>query len=151
MQVSVEATSSLERRMKVEVPEELINSQVTDRLKSIARTARMDGFRAGKVPFSVVKKRHEGQVMQEVIGEVIQNTFYEAIAKEELQPVGAPAIDPQPMTEGKGLTYEAVFEVYPEFTLASMDSIDIEKTVAEITEDDVSAFNLSLHSELDWI
>ncbi len=138
MQVSVESTSTLERRMKVEVPEELINVQVTERLKSIARTARMDGFRAGKVPFSVVKKRHEGKVTEEVIGEVIQSTFYEAISKEELQPVGAPAIKPQPMTEGSGFTYEAVFEVYPEFTLAAMDSMEIEKTVAEVTDNDIS-------------
>lgn len=138
MQVSVETTSALERRMKVEVPEERINNEVETRLKSIARTARMDGFRAGKVPFSVVKKRYQGQVLQEVIGEVIQNTFYEAISKEQLQPVGAPAIEPQPMSEGAGLTYEAVFEVYPELSLSPLDALEIEKSVAEISDDDVS-------------
>jgi len=138
MQVSVETTSALERRMKVEVPEERINNEVETRLKSIARTARMDGFRVGKVPFSVVKKRYQGQVLQEVIGEVIQNTFYEAIEKEQLQPVGAPAIEPQPMNEGNGFSYEAVFEVYPELSLAPMDALEIEKSVAEISTDDVN-------------
>ncbi len=137
MQVSVESTSALERRMTVEVPEDRINSEVENRLKSIARTARMDGFRPGKVPFSVVRKRYEGQVMQEVIGEVIQSTFYEAVSKENLQPVGAPSIEPKSVDEGKGLSYEAIFEVYPEFELAAMDGIEIEKPAVEITEADV--------------
>ncbi len=139
MQVSVETTSVLERRMTVEVSEDRINSEVNSRLNSIARTARLDGFRAGKVPFSIIKKRHHGQVLQEVVGEVIQSTFYEAIANEKLQPVGAPSIDPQPIGENGALSYTAVFEVYPELTLASMDEITINKPVAEITPADVDA------------
>lgn len=137
MQVSVETTSVLERRMKVEVPEDRISSEVDSRLKSIARTARVDGFRAGKVPFSVIKKRHHGQVLQEVIGEVIQSTFYEAIANEKLQPVGAPSIEPQPMNDGAGLSYVASFEVYPELALAPMDDVAIEKPIVEITSSDI--------------
>ncbi len=137
MQVSVETTSVLERRMKVEVPEERIQSEVDSRLKSIARTARIDGFRAGKVPMSVIRKRHHGQVLQEVIGEVIQSTFYEAIANEKLQPVGSPSIDPQPLSEDGGLLYIATFEVYPEVTLAAMESLTIEKPVVEIAPSDI--------------
>lgn len=139
MQVSVETTSVLERRMTVEVPEDRINPEVDSRLNSIARTARLDGFRAGKVPFSIIKKRHYSQVLQEVVGEVIQSTFYEAIANEKLQPVGTPAIDPQPMGESGTLSYTAVFEVYPELSLAAMDDVTINKPVAEITPADVDA------------
>lgn len=139
MQVSVETTSVLERRMTVEVPEDRINSEVDSRLNSIARTARLDGFRAGKVPFSIIKKRHHSQVLQEVVGEVIQSTFYEAIANEKLQPVGAPSIDPQPMGDSGALSYTAVFEVYPELTLAAMDDITINKPAAEIAPADVDA------------
>ncbi len=139
MQVSVETTSVLERRMTVEVSEDRINSEVDSRLNSIARTARLDGFRAGKVPFSIIKKRHHSQVLQEVVGEVIQSTFYEAIASEKLQPVGAPSIDPQPMGENGPLSYTAVFEVYPEVSLAAMDDITINKPIAEIAPADVDA------------
>ncbi len=139
MQVSVETTSVLERRMKVEVPEERIKSEVDSRLKSIARTARIDGFRAGKVPMSVIRKRHHGQVLQEVIGEVIQSTFYEAISNEKLQPVGSPSIDPQPLAEDGGLLYIATFEVYPDVTLAAMESLTIEKPVVEIAPSDIDA------------
>lgn len=137
MQVSVETTSALERRMKVELPEERVASEVENRLKSIARTARMDGFRAGKVPFSVVKKRYQGQVLQEVAGELIQSSFYDAVTQENLFPVGQPAIEPIPSDEGKGLVYQATFEVYPEITVAPLDAVEIEKPVVTISEEDV--------------
>ena len=137
MQVSVETTSTLERRMKVELPEERVASEVENRLKSIARTARMDGFRAGKVPFSVVKKRYQGQVLQEVAGELIQSSFYDAVTQENLFPVGSPSIEPVPSDEGNGLVYEATFEVYPEINVAALDTIEIDKPVVSIVESDV--------------
>jgi len=137
MQVSVESTSTLERRIKVEVPAERIQGEVDSRLKSLARTTKIDGFRPGKVPFSLVRKRYEQQVRQEVMGEVVQNSFYEAITQEKLQPAGMPAIDPQPLEEGKGLEYVATFEVYPTVQLAPLDGVEIEKPVVEISDSDV--------------
>jgi trigger factor len=137
MQVSVETTSALERRMKVEVPEEQIEKAVEERLRNLARTTRIKGFRPGKVPMSVVKQRYGGQVRQEVVGEVVQSTFYEAVTQEKLRPVGLPEIEPTSTDEGKNLEYTATFEVFPEIELAGLEGISIDKPAAEVTDADV--------------
>ena len=138
MQVSVETTSGLERRMTVEVPKDKIDQEVRSRLKSLASRAKLDGFRPGKVPMKVIEKRYGGQVQQEVLGEVMQSSFYEAISQEKLIPAGQPLIEPKEMTDdAKGLEFTATFEVYPEITLADMGQLNIEKPVVEISEQDI--------------
>lgn len=137
MQVSVESTGGLERRMTVEVPEDRIRDEVNNRLKRLAKTTKMDGFRPGKVPLSVVKGRYGDQVRQEVIGEVMQSTFYEAVNQENLQPAGLPNIEPTSIEEGNDLAYTATFEVFPEIEPPSMEGLEIEKPAAEVTEADV--------------
>ncbi len=138
MQVSVETTSGLERRMTVEVPKEKIDQEVRSRLKSLASRAKLDGFRPGKVPMKVIEKRYGGQVQQEVLGDVMQSSFYEAISQEKLIPAGQPHIEPKEMVDNaKGLEFTATFEVYPEITLADMSQLNIEKSVVEITEQDI--------------
>ncbi len=138
MQVSVEAGEGLERRMTVEVPAEQVDKEVEKRLKNIARTARMDGFRPGKVPMSIVRRRYGGEVRQEVFGELVQSTFYDAAAKEALKPAGLPRIEPlEEEDAGGAFRYTAVFEVMPEITLASLDDVVIKKPVAEVTDSDV--------------
>lgn len=137
MQVSVEATGGLERRMTVEVPEQRIQSEVDKRLQQLARTTRLKGFRPGKVPMKVVKSRYGKQVRDEVVGEVMQSTFYEAVTQEKLQPAGAPTIEPNNLEEGKDLSYTAVFEVMPEVEPASLDGVEIETVVAEVGDADV--------------
>lgn len=137
MQVSVETTSALERRMTVEVPEERIEKEVQERLRNLARTTRIKGFRPGKVPMSVVKQRYGGQVRQEVVGEVVQSTFYEAVTQENLRPVGLPQIEPKAMDQGENFEYTATFEVFPEIELASLEGVSIDKPTAEVTEADM--------------
>lgn len=137
MQVSVETTEGLERRLSVEVPAERIDSEVQQRLKKMAGSVRLDGFRPGKVPMKVVQNRFGEQVRHEVIGEVLQSSFYEAISQEKLRPAGRPEIEPTSMEPGKSLAYTAVFEVYPELTLAGMDQIKIERPVTGIEAADV--------------
>mgnify|MGYP002713080648 CR=1 FL=1 len=137
MQVSVETTSALERRMTVEVPEERVEKAVEERLRNLARTTRIKGFRPGKVPMSVVKQRFGGQVRQEVVGEVVQSTFYEAVTQEKLRPVGLPRIEPSSTGEGDNLEYTATFEVFPEIELAGLEGVSIDKATAEVTEADV--------------
>ncbi len=137
MQVSVETTGTLERRMTVAVPEERISSEVKERLKSMRQRVRIDGFRPGKAPLPVVQRRYGKQVRDEVIGEVMQSTLYEALAQEKLNPAGAPAIDPTNLEQKDGLQYTAVFEVYPEFELTPCSELKIEKPVTEITEQDI--------------
>lgn len=139
MQVSVETTSGLERRMTVEVPKEKIDKEVQARLKSLAGKARISGFRPGKVPMKVIQKRYGGQVQQEVIGEVVQSSFYEALTQEKLMPAGQPQIEPKQMADdATGLEFTAVFEIYPEVTLANASTINIERPVVDINDDDIN-------------
>ena len=138
MQVSVENTGPLERKLRVEVPEDRIASEVLNRLQSISRTTRIQGFRPGKVPFKVVEKRYGPKVRQEVIGEVVQSSFYEALAKEKLQPASRPTIDPMDAEQGKGLKYTATFEIYPEITLSPLENLNIEKPVCQVSNEDVN-------------
>lgn len=137
MQVSVETINSIERRITVGVPAENIESEVETRLKKAAQNARVDGFRPGKVPFKVIKQRYGAGVRQEVLGEVIQQSFYDAVTQEELNPAGMPQIEPKVMEEGKDLEYVATFEVYPEVTIGDLGEIEIEKQVADIEDSDV--------------
>ncbi|MDY6980685.1 MAG: trigger factor [Pseudomonadota bacterium] len=137
MQVSVEATGGLERRMTVNVDEERIASAVDDRLKNMTQTVKLKGFRKGKVPFKVVKQHYGKQVRDEVVGEVVQSTFYEAVSQEKLQPAGNPNFDDLKNEPGQGLAYTATFEIYPEVELAPMAEQTVEKPVAEIGEADV--------------
>ncbi len=137
MQVSVEATEGLERKLKVQVPAERIDSAVNERLQSLSKTVRLQGFRPGKVPLRVVRTRFGAQVRQEVLGEVIQSSFQEAVVQEQLRPAGMPQIEPVDMDAGKELSYTAVFEVYPDFELAAVDGMQIERPVAEVAESDI--------------
>ncbi len=136
MQVSVEATEGLGRRMTVSVPAERIEKEVAKRLKGMAPRVKMDGFRPGKVPMKVVEKRYGPQVRAEVTGEVITQTFYEAVEKESLKPAGLPQIESQNQDAEK-IEYTASFEVMPEITLAPMDKVKIERPVAEVKDGDV--------------
>lgn len=137
MQVSVEATGGLERRMTVNVDEDRIASAVDDRLKNMTHTVKLKGFRKGKVPFKVVKQHYGKQVRDEVVGEVVQSTFYEAVSQEKLQPAGNPNFDDLKNEPGQGLAYTATFEIYPEFELAPMAEQTVEKPVTEIGEADI--------------
>lgn len=137
MQVSVESTGNLERRMKVQVPEDRIVEVVEDRLKRMTKTVKMKGFRPGKVPFKVVKQRYAGQVREEVLGELIQSSFYEALGQEQLRPAGTPSIEPESAEPGRGLAFTATFEVYPEIELAPIEGQVIEKPVSSIADSDV--------------
>ncbi len=137
MEVTVEVTEGLERRMKVQVPAERIDTQVEDRLKELRGRARIDGFRPGKVPLAVVRSKFGDSVRQEVLGEVLQSSFYEAVTQEQLRPVGGPRIEPQVMESGKALEYTAVFEVYPEVQIGDVASISIKRPQAEVSDTDI--------------
>ena len=137
MQVSVETTSSIERRVTIGVPAEKIEQEVEQRLQQTARTVRLNGFRPGKVPPKVVKKRFGAQVRQEVIGEMMRNSYVEALGKENISPVGYPKFEPKQTEEGKDFEFVAVVEVYPEIEGVSVEGIELEKPTAEIKEKDI--------------
>ncbi|WP_425914714.1 trigger factor [Pseudomonas sp. GWSMS-1] len=137
MQVSVESTSALERRMTVGVSVERIETEVNKRLQQTARRAKVPGFRPGKVPMSVIRQRYEDAARQEALGDLIQSTFYEAVVEQKLNPAGSPAVEPKSFEKGKDLEYVATFEVFPEFTVAGFESIAIERLQADVTDADV--------------
>lgn len=137
MQVSLETTSGLERRLTVGVPAEQVENEVENRLKQAARNVSIKGFRKGKVPMSVVKQRFGAGIRQEVVGDVISRSFYAAVQKENVKPAGQPSIQPKQMAVGKDLEYIATFEVYPSVALSDLSAFEINNFKAEVTEADV--------------
>jgi len=139
MQVSVENLSPIERRLTVGVPAERIESEVESRLLKAAKTVRIDGFRPGKVPMKVVKQRYSAGIREEVVGEVMRQSFYEAVTQEKLNPVGSPNIEPKTLEAGKDFEYIATFEVLPEVVFADLGNIEVEKVSAKIEDADIEA------------
>ncbi len=137
MQVSVESTTALERKLTVVVDEQQIDDAVQKKLANLSRSVKLKGFRAGKVPMNVVKQRYGSQVRQEVLQDVIQSSFYQAITQEKLNPAGMPSFEPKQSTPGEGLEYTATFEVYPEISLADFSGVTIEKPAVDITDADI--------------
>lgn len=137
MQVSVETTSVLERRMTIGVPAERVENEVNARLQRAAQNVRLPGFRPGKVPMKIVRQRFGEGVRQEVLGEVLSQSFAEAVQQQNLKPAGRPSIEPKSLEAGKDLEYVAIFEVFPEVVLADYSAIEVVKPVAEVTEQDV--------------
>lgn len=138
MQVSVEKLEGLERRLTVQVPAAKINDEVQSRLQDLSRRVRLDGFRPGKVPFKVVKRMYGSQVRQEVMGELLQSSFQDALTQEQLRPAGMPKFEPKQMGEGESLEYSATFEVFPEFEPQGAEGIKVERPVAEIADADIN-------------
>lgn len=137
MQVSVETTNGLERKITVAIEEERISDVVDGRLQDMTKTVKVKGFRQGKVPLKIVKQQYEQQVRQEVVGDVLQSTLYEAIGQEKLNPAGQPKIDSLKSDPGQGMEYTALFEIYPEVKLGDLSKQTVEKPVAKIIESDV--------------
>jgi trigger factor len=137
MQVSIESSSGLERQLKIGVPADKIEQEVTARLQKATKTVSLKGFRKGKVPLHVVKQHYGKGVRQEVIGEVVNSSFYEAIQQEDLRPVGQPRIDDLNDVEGKDLEYMAIFEVYPEVALAALGKVKISRPSSDVGKTDV--------------
>lgn len=136
MQVTTEAVSGLERRLNVTVPAERINTQYEARLKKVAKTAKINGFRPGKVPLSRIRADYGPGIRQEVINDLIRDTVFEAIQNEKINAVGMPNIESAELTDS-GLNYKALVEVYPEVTVAGFDSLNIERSSTTINDADV--------------
>lgn len=138
MQVSVETTQGLERRMTVALPSDDIDSAIHERLQNLSKTTRMNGFRPGKVPYKVVKKRYEPQVRSEVLGSMINRSFYDAVRQENLRPAGQPNIEPaETEAEDIGFSFVATFEVYPEFEPVFNEGIKVGRPQVSIEDSDI--------------
>jgi len=142
MQVSVETTGTLARRVTVGVAKEDIAKEMETRFKSIASTAKLNGFRPGKIPMSVIKRKYDKQVRHEVLDEVVQSSFYEAVKQENLMPAGQPKIDfgtdnVSAIDLSKDFSYTADFEIYPDLSDMVAENFEIEKLVADVADADI--------------
>ena len=153
MQVSVETTQGLERRLTITVPSEAVDSEVDKRLKKVARNRRIDGFRPGKAPLSLIKKHFGTSVTAEVVvDELIQKNYVEAIIAEKIDAAGAPefALTGE-FGQGKDLTFTATIEVYPEVKVEGLDGLEIEKKQASVQDSDVDHMVETLRKQHgDW-
>ncbi|MFL0798489.1 MAG: trigger factor [Cellvibrionaceae bacterium] len=139
MQVSVETISNLERRLTIGVPSANIDNAVNARLKDAQKNIKMNGFRKGKVPLKIVKQQYGPGVRQEVLGDVINKSFYEALTQENLKPAGQPSIEPKQVEEGKDFEFIATFEVYPEVEVGDLSAVSVQKLEAEVTDADLDS------------
>lgn len=138
MQATLESLNGLERRLNVSLPLTEIDTEVSARLKKIARTAKLAGFRPGKVPLKIVEQQFGPQVRQEVLGDVVKKSFGDAVREQNLRVAGLPSIEPRSGGEGGGaFEYSATFEVYPEVTVTDVSSLQFKRPVHEIVEADV--------------
>lgn len=147
MQVSVETTQGLERRLTITVPAESVDTAVKSRLQQLAKTQRLNGFRPGKVPVSVIKKRFGSVVRQEVAGDVMQQHFYQAITQEKISPAGMPSFELLKDADGEDLEFSATFEIFPEPEVASLDKLKIEKPVVSIAAKDLNEMMKTLQKQ----
>lgn len=151
MQVSVETTEGLQRRLTITVPADAVDSAVKSRLQQLAKTQRINGFRPGKVPVSVIKKRYGTAVRQEVAGDVMQRNFYEAIMQEKITPAGMPTFEMKNDSDGEDLEFVAAFEVYPEVEVNGIADLKIEKPVVEIKDKDLDEMMVTLQKQhAEW-
>ena len=151
MQVSVEQLEGLEHRMTVQIPADAVEQKVQSRLQSLSRKARIDGFRPGKVPLKLIKKMYGAQVRQEVLGEVMEQSFQDAIKDQQLRPAGGPKVEPIKLDEGQDFEYAATFEIFPEFTPNTIAGEKITRPVVEITEADIDAMIENLRKQrTEW-
>jgi len=147
MQVSIESTGALERRMEVQVPAETVEKAVDARLQQLSRTVRLKGFRPGKVPVKVVRQQFGQQVRQEVLGDVVQSSFNEAVMQEKLAPASGPRIEPIGGEQGGDLKYRAVFEVLPQIELKGTEGMELTRQAAEVQTADVDAMIENLREQ----
>ena len=152
MQVSVEATTSIERRLTITVPAEQIDSAVDKKVQEAAKTVRLDGFRKGKVPTSVVKKRFGTGIRQDVISDVIQTSYFDALKENDINPAGMPEIESKEGADSGDFSYIAVIEIYPEIALAEMSALRVERQSCTITDTDVDTMIDSLRKQQsNWV
>ncbi len=145
MQVSVEKTSELSRRMTVSIPEEVISQKVDARLKSLSREVKVAGFRPGKVPQNVIKAKYAEKARSEVTGDMIQSSYYDALKQQDLNPAGMPHI--HPIESAEGFSYTAEFEVYPQISLAGLDQVEAIRPVAAVEDADFDTMVLKLREQ----
>lgn len=153
MQVTVEESGGLQRRLTVQVPGTEVRGKIDERLREIGKTARMKGFRPGRIPMNVLKQRFGAGVRSEVLSQTMQSSLYEAIQQESLKPAGNPVIENVPELDGDGdIEFTATIEVYPEFEDIDVSALELDAPEAEVTEDDIDDMLQTLREQrAEWV
>lgn len=136
MQVSIESNSDLKKTMTIVVPQEEVDTAINKRLDEVKRTARIDGFRPGKIPMSVIKSKFGKSIRAEALSELTQSFFYKAIMEEKINPASQPVITPNE-NDKEGFEFSASFEVYPDVKVAAIDKLELDKPMSEVVESDI--------------
>ena len=147
MQVSVETTQGLGRRLSITIKSEDITKAVNKELLNTAKKVRIDGFRKGKVPLKIVEQRYGASILQDALSDLMQRNFVDAIIQEKLNPAGAPVYTPKEYKDGEDYTFTVEFEVYPEIKIKDLDKIEVEKPIAEIVDADVDTMIETLRKQ----
>jgi trigger factor len=134
---SLETISQLERRLTMAVPVADIDKQVDERLKQLARTVRMAGFRPGKVPLKIVARQYGPQVRSEVVGDAVEKAFSAAVRDQNLRVAGYPRIERKDPPADDRLEFSATFEVYPEVQIGDISSVTVERPTLVVTDAEV--------------
>jgi trigger factor len=152
LQVSVETREGLERRIKVQIPADRIEDEVNSRLQRVGRTAKLKGFRPGKIPAKVIRQHYGGQIRQEVLQAIVESSYSEAITQEKLRPAAVPTIEPENAGAGDDFTYTATFEIYPDVKLAGLDGLKVERPQTEIEAADLDEMIETLRKQrVTWL
>lgn len=144
MDVSVENTSSLGRRIKVSVPEAEVKAKIRDKMSELSRQVKLKGFRPGKVPLNVVQKRFGPSVRQEVIQNLVQSSLTDVIKEKNLAVAGRPAIESLEDKDDQNLEFTATLEIYPEIALNPISELSVERRKATVSDEDVEKMKTKL-------
>ncbi len=152
MSFNIETTQGLERRVNITVPSEAVEQAVREELKRVAKNARIDGFRKGKVPAQMIEKRFGASVRQDVLGDLLQKHFFNVMLENKVNLAGRPEFTVEQFEAGKELKFTATFEVYPEVQLQGLDKIKVEKPVVEISDADIDKMlDILRKQQATWI
>ena len=148
---TIETTQGLERRVSITIPADSVKSAVREELKRVAKNARVDGFRKGKVPPHIIEQRFGASVRNDVLNDLLPRHFFDLMFQEKVNLAGRPTFAVDSYEEGKDLQFTATFEVYPEVKLQGLENIKVEKPTVEITEADIDKMvNVLRKQQATW-
>lgn len=146
LDVAVNVISDKQTQLTVKVPVGTIQSKVESRIRSLAKTAKIDGFRKGKVPVSHIRAQYGAGIQQEVINDVIRDTVFQVLADKKVRAVGVPSIDDVKL-ENDFLVYQASVETMPEVQVKGLDEIEVERQMATVSDGDVDTMIENLQKQ----
>lgn len=146
LDVAVNVISDKETQLTVKVPVGKIQDKVEGRIRSLAKTAKIDGFRKGKVPVSHIRAQYGAGIQQEVINGVIRDTVFEALAEQKVRAVGVPSIDDVKL-ENDFLVYQATVETFPEVEVQGLGELEVERQIATVSDADVDVMVENLQKQ----